>query len=142
LLLREMHHRLANSLTVLTSMLRREFALSASPELRDSLPRCEARIVAFSNWHRSLVVGTGNDWSSVRYYIEHLCVALSEALLKPLGIRCEVSVDAGELPGERCEGLGLVITELVTNSASMRFMGAMTAWYESSLSTGSTLGSA
>lgn len=96
LLLREMHHRLANTLTVLTSMLRREFALSASPGLRDSLARCEARIVAFGNLHKSLLVGAANDWISVQYYIGHLCGALSEALLKPLGIRCEVSVDAGE----------------------------------------------
>jgi two-component sensor histidine kinase len=123
LLLREMHHRLANTLTVLTSMLRREFALSASPGLRDSLARCEARIVAFGNLHRSLLVGAANDWISVQYYIGHLCGALSEALLKPLGIRCEVSVDAGEFPGERCERLGLVIAELVTNSAKHAFHG-------------------
>jgi two-component sensor histidine kinase len=55
--------------------------------------------------------------------IGHLCGALSEALLKPLGIRCEVSVDAGEFPGERCERLGLVIAELVTNSAKHAFHG-------------------
>jgi two-component sensor histidine kinase len=123
LLLREMHHRFANTLTVLTSVLRRELALSASPELRDSLARCEARIVAFGNLHRCLVVGAANDWISVQYYIEHLCEALSEALLKPLGVRCEVFADAGEFPGERCERLGLVITELVTNAAKHAFHG-------------------
>jgi two-component sensor histidine kinase len=121
LLLREMHHRLANTLTVLTTVLRHEYALSASPELRDSLARCEARIVAFGNLHRSLVVGATNDWISVQHYIEHLCEALSEALLKPLGVRCEVFADAGEFPSERCERLGLVITELVTNAAKHAF---------------------
>jgi hypothetical protein len=34
LLLREMHHRFANTLTILTSVLRREFARSASPSRR------------------------------------------------------------------------------------------------------------
>jgi two-component sensor histidine kinase len=123
LLLREMHHRLANTLTVLASVLQREFAQSASAELRDSLARCEARIIAFSILHRSLVVGTANDWVSVQHYVEHLCQALSEALLEPLGIRCEVSADACELPSERCERLGLVITELVTNAAKHAFHG-------------------
>ena len=121
LLLREMHHRLANTFTVLTSLLRREFTLSASPELLDSLARYEARLVAFSNLHRSLVVGAANDWISVQYYIEDLCKALSEAILEPLGVRCEVIADAGEFPGERCERLGLVIAELVINAARHAF---------------------
>jgi two-component sensor histidine kinase len=39
------------------------------------------------------------------------------------GVRCEVFADAGEFPGERCERLGLVITELVTNAAKHSFHG-------------------
>jgi two-component sensor histidine kinase len=79
LLLREMHHRVANTLTVLTSVLRCEFGPSASPQLQKSLARCEARIVAFGNLYRSLVVGAASDWISVQFYVEHLCKALSEA---------------------------------------------------------------
>jgi two-component sensor histidine kinase len=123
LLLREMHHRLANTLTALTSVLWDEFGQSESPELRTSLVRCEARIAAFGNLHRSLVVGAAHDWISVQNYVEHLCDALSEAILKPLGIRCEAFADALELPSERCELLGLVITELVTNAAKHAFHG-------------------
>jgi two-component sensor histidine kinase len=121
LLLREMHHRVANTLTVLTSVLRCEFALSASPQLQKSLARCEARIVAFGNLHRSLVVGAASDWISVPHYIEDLCKSLSEAILEPLGIRCEVLAEGGEFPGERCERLGLVIAELVMNAAKHAF---------------------
>jgi two-component sensor histidine kinase len=123
LLLREMHHRFANTLTILTSVLRCEFALSASPQLQKSLARCEARIIAFGNLHRSLVVGAASDLISVQQYVEHLCKALSEAILTPLGVRCEVVTDAGEFPSERCERLGLVITELVTNAAKHAFHG-------------------
>ena len=123
LLLREMHHRLANTLTMLTSVLWHEFARYESPELRTSLARCEARIVAFGNLHRNLVVGAEHDWISVQNYIEHLCEALSDALLRPLGIRCEVLADAVELSSGRCELLGLVIAELVTNAAKHAFHG-------------------
>ena len=123
LLLREMHHRLANTLTVLTSVLRREFALSSSPELLDSVRRYEARIVAFGNLHRSLMVGAASDQISAQYYIERLCKAISEAILEPLGIRCEVIADAGDFPCELCERLGLIIAELVTNAAKHAFHG-------------------
>ena len=120
-LLREMHHRFANTLTVLMSMFRDEFALT--PALRDSLERCEARLIAFGNLHRSLVIGGTNGRISARDYIEHLCGALSDALLRPLGIGCEVFTDAVEFPGERCEKLALIITELVTNAAKHGFPG-------------------
>ena len=121
LLVREMHHRLANTLTVLTSFLRCELSVSASPEVTDTLARYEARIVAFGKLHRLLVVGAASDWISVRRYIEDLCKALSEAILEPLGVRCEVLAEEGQFPAERCERLGLVIAELVMNAAKHAF---------------------
>ena len=123
LLLREMHHRHANTLMVLSCALRHEFGLTASPDLRASFERYEARIIAFGNLHRSLIIGAETNWVSVENYVEHLCGALSEALLKPLGVRCEVFADEGELASDRCERLGLVIAELVTNAAKYAFQG-------------------
>ena len=137
-----MHHRHANTLMMLSSLLRREFALTTSPDLRDLLDRYEARIVAFGNFHRSLIVGTEDDWVSVDHYVEHLCEVLSEAILKPLGIRCEVFADAGEFAGDWCERLGLVITELVTNAAKHAFQGRIVALCELRLLTEATAGSA
>jgi two-component sensor histidine kinase len=123
LLLRELHHRLTNTFSVLTSVLRRDFALSTSPQLQLSLARYESRIIAFGNLHRSLMIGAISDCISVQCYVEHLCEALSAALLEPMGVRCEVHVDAGELASERCELLGLVIAELVTDAAKHAFRG-------------------
>jgi two-component sensor histidine kinase len=121
LLLREMHHRLANTLTILASVIRHEFAASSSPEVNHSLARCEARIVAFGKLNRALAVGGGGKRISLRCYVERLCAALSEALLGPFGIRCEVFADAGGFPAEMCQRLGLVISELVVNAAKHGF---------------------
>jgi two-component sensor histidine kinase len=119
--LRELHHRIANTFSVLTSVLRRDFASPISPEFQRSLDRYESRIVAFGRLHRSLMIGAVSDYISVQYYVEHLCKDLSTAILEPIGVRCEVRADAGELLGERCELLGLVIAELVTNAAKHAF---------------------
>jgi two-component sensor histidine kinase len=121
LFVRELHHRLANTFSVLTSLLRRDFARSNSSEFQRSLDRYESRVVAFGNLHRSLVIGALSEWVSAECYVEHLCEALSVAILEPIGVRCQVDVDAGELPGERCELLGLLIAELVTNAAKYAF---------------------
>jgi two-component sensor histidine kinase len=119
LLLREMHHRLANTFTVLTSALR-DLAVH-SPAYQHSLARYEARIIAFGNLHKSLIIGATSEPISVQAYVEKLCKALADALLQPLGVRTEVVCDAGELPAMRCELVGLVITELVTNAAKHAF---------------------
>ena len=123
LLVREMHHRVANTLTFLACLIRREFTGSMSAPLRDPLARCEARIAALGKLNRILAVGAAERQISLRHYIEHLAEALSEALLCPLGVRCEVFAEAGEFPIELCERLGLVISELVTNAAKHGFYG-------------------
>ena len=123
LLLREMHHRMADTLTLLVGALWNEFGSSTTPGIRESLARCEARIVAFGRLHRLLIVGARAGPIAVPMYVDSLCRALSEAVLKPAGVRCEVSANAGVLPAETCERLGLVIAELVTNAARHAFNG-------------------
>lgn len=123
LLLREMNHRFANSFMVLAGMARRECGRSGLTRLGQPLDRLETRMIAFSELHRFLAVGAESGCISAQCYIEHLCEALAEALLEPLGIRCEVSADSVLLPSEYCELIGLVITELVTNSVKHAFRG-------------------
>jgi two-component sensor histidine kinase len=120
LLLRETHHRLANTFMVLASALRRDLAI-CPPDCQHSLVRYEARMIAFGDLHKSLIVGATSEPISVQAYVEHLCKALADALLEPLGVRAKVVCDAGELPAARCELIGLVIAELVTNAAKHAF---------------------
>jgi two-component sensor histidine kinase len=122
-LLREMHHRMANTLTLLTAQLWNEFRSSMEPKVRRSLARCEARITAFGRLHRLLAVGVVSRPVEVRAYVEELCRLLSEAVLTPVGVRCQVSADEGVIPSGQCERLGLIITELVTNAAKHAFTG-------------------
>jgi two-component sensor histidine kinase len=122
-LLREMHHRFGNTLTALVSRLRQDFATFALPEIQGVVNRYESRLVAFGNLHRCLVIGGTDVWVSVPNYIQRLSKALLEAVLEPLGVRVEVKVHDGELPSETCELVGLLISELVINSAKHAFHG-------------------
>lgn len=127
LLVREMHHRLANILTTVAAALRHEFGKCSPPfvslAVRKSIERCEARIVALGKLNRTLAIGATDGLISIQHYVEHLCEALSEAILNPLGIKCEVFADAGEFSAQRGERLGLIISELVTNAAKHGFNG-------------------
>ena len=116
-----MHHRTANTLMLLTAHLRKEFRSSQASQVRGSLVRFEARIAAFGALHRLLAVGATNRPIDVGRYVEELCHSLSEAVLTPLGVRCEVSAGDGGLPSRTCERLGLIIAELLTNAAKHAF---------------------
>ena len=123
LLLREMHHRMANTLMLLISLLQHEFGSPAIGPVGEAVARYEARIAAFGNLHRLLTVGMSSDPIDVQDYVEHLCHALSDAVLEPRGLRCEVFVEMARLPSDLCERFGLVIAELVTNAAKHAFNG-------------------
>src|SRR6476469_4060998 len=88
-LLREMNHRFANTLTLLNSQFQVGSESFVSAQFRDLITRTEARIVAFGNLHRSLMIGAASTGISVQDYVEHLCRSLSETILEPIGVRCE-----------------------------------------------------
>ena len=46
----------------------------------------------------------------------------ASAGLEPRGIRCQATIGDGFLESKRCERLGLIIVELVTNAAKHAFL--------------------
>jgi two-component sensor histidine kinase len=121
IVLREAHHRMNNTLTLLTAWLRLDFASVALTCLPEAIDRFEGRILAFGELHRLLAIGGGRGEIPVREYFECLCRALTASILEPRGLRCEVNIEEGFIEAKRCERLGLVVAELVTNAAKHAF---------------------
>jgi len=121
LVLREAHHRMKNTLTLLTAWLRLDFASVESIDLPEAIERFERRILAFGELYHLQSNGAEPSEISVGVYVEGLCRALTVAILEPIGLRCEVTIEDGFLTSKRCERLGLIITELVTNAAKHAF---------------------
>jgi two-component sensor histidine kinase len=121
LILREIHHRMKNTLTLLTAWVRVDFASFQSPDVRKGIDRFERRVLAFDELYRLLSVGGCRSEISVGGYFESLSRALTVAILEPIGLSCDATIEDGLLETARCERLGLIITELVTNAAKHAF---------------------
>lgn len=114
---------MANTLTILNSSLRLELATFKVPGLEEALRRHEKHVVAVADLHRFLGRCPEAFQISAESYFQPLCALLSKSILAPLGLHCEVSVDKGPMHAEKCEFLGMVITELVLNAAKHAFPG-------------------
>jgi two-component sensor histidine kinase len=121
LVLRETHHRMKNTLTLLGASVRREFLRAGSMDVAVAVDRLERRLVAFGRLYQLLSDDAGRKTVSVDAFFENLCGALSDAILAPAGIRCEAAIESGVLPTAHCHRLGLILTELVTNAAKHAF---------------------
>lgn len=121
LVLRESHHRMKNTLTLLGALVRRDFMRARSGDMSAAVDRFERRLVAFGRLYQLLSNDDDSSTIIVEEFFENLCGALSEALLEPAGIRCEAAIESGTLPASQCHRLALMLTELVTNAAKHAF---------------------
>jgi two-component sensor histidine kinase len=100
---------------------RRDFLRTRPAEVSIAVDRFERRIVAFGRLYQLLSDDPDLKSVSIEGFFEDLCVALSEAILEPAGIRCEAAIESGTLPASQCHRLALMVTELVTNAAKHAF---------------------
>lgn len=121
LFLRETHHRMKNTLTLLGAWLRADFISTATVDLPKAIDGFERRIVAFGRLYDLPFKRYDRRYTSVGDYVGSLSLALVAAILEPRGIRCEATIGDGFLESKRCERLGLIIVELVTNAAKHAF---------------------
>jgi two-component sensor histidine kinase len=120
ILLREVNHRMLNTLTIISVNLRRDLEYGeGSPH--DVLERYERLINAQADVYRCLSLQSSGTVLAADAYFARLCRSLSEAVLEPLGIACVVMVEPGDISRTQCERLGMVVAELVVNAAKYAF---------------------
>ncbi|MBS0478546.1 MAG: response regulator [Proteobacteria bacterium] len=116
-LLREVNHRVANSLQLVTAMVRLQANSLADSAAREALADTERRIDAIAQVHRSLYATDDAEGVDMKYYLEALVDELggSWASEKPKrALRLEA--ESIRLPADRAVSLGVIVNELVSNA--------------------------
>jgi len=125
MLVREMNHRIKNSLQLVSSMVSLQLATVSDPDARASLSAAQGRVAAVAKVHERLYAGQRLDRVEVAPYLDDLTHDLAETLGLPAagGSITVQSVDDMLAP-DKVIPLGLIACELVTNAVKHSPAGA------------------
>lgn len=117
MLLAEVNHRVANSLALVTSLVRMQAASLQDPGAKAALAETQARIVAIANLHRSLYTSDDVRMVELGAYLGSLMGEL-ELSLASAGTTPRLAVSATEVAAktDKAVSIGMIATELVTNA--------------------------
>lgn len=119
LMLREGHHRVKNSLQLVSTMLGLQARAAAGPEgraVRDALEDAARRIVAIGAVHDQLYRSADLETVELCGYLEGLTAELRRAVAGGADRAVTVACGPARWPADRVAALGVVVTELVTNA--------------------------
>ncbi len=119
LLVREVHHRVSNSLQMVLSFVSMQGKQSSEPAVREALEEIQNRIKAISKVHQRLYTRGDLTTIDLDAYLENLVDDLRSSLPSEVAIELEgepvvVSPDTGV-------SVGVIVNELVSNAAKYAF---------------------
>jgi len=121
-LLREMEHRIANSLQIIASILLLKARAVVSEETRHELQDAHQRVMSVAAVQRHLHDIDGIERIDIAAYLAKLTGGLVASMIGPQhSIALDVVADEGTLPSAQAVSLGLIVTELVINAIKYAF---------------------
>ena len=119
LLIKEVNHRVNNSLSIVASMLHLHSSVAESNDVRHELREASNRIAAIARAHQRLYRSDQIDTLDLGAYLTEVCKDISDSLPS-----CEVNVSADEgirIRTDRAIPAVLLVNELVTNAAKYAY---------------------
>ena len=122
-LLTELHHRVANSLQIIASVLLQSARKVLSEETRSHLYDAHQRVMSVAALQQQLAVSRLGD-VEMRPYLAALCESIGASMIRDrelvvLDVRCDESLTTADTS----VSLGLIVTELVINALKHAFPG-------------------
>ncbi len=120
-LVKEMNHRVKNSLALVVGMLRLQVRENSEPEFRQQLEDATHRVAAIARVHEQLYQSADVERFDVGRYIEAICKDLSASFAQ-----CEIHVQAQSgivISTDRAISAALIVNELVSNAAKHAYQG-------------------
>ena len=120
-LLKEMSHRVKNSLMIVTSMLQLQARSIGDPPLTSHLEEAANRVLAVARAHDQLFQGSDIERLDLGKYVEGICKDLDDSVSHCV-IRAEVQYEI-DTSADRAISAALVVNELIANAAKHAYRG-------------------
>lgn len=117
--IRELNHRVANSLQLAADMLVFEQLRTRDPFARAALEASRARLIAVGELHRYLSDNAGASKVALGPFLDGLCRAVAAAT----GLCCSAVSDDTSVPGNMAQQLAIAINEFAVNAAKHAYGG-------------------
>ena len=121
-LLREMRHRIANSLQIIASILLLKAGSVSSEETRNELRAAHQRVMSVAAVQDHLNASHGIEQIEMGPYLAKLSAGLAASMVGPKQhIDIAVAANEGTLPTSHAVSIGLIVTELIMNAIKYAF---------------------
>ena len=122
ILMRELQHRVKNSLMIAASMINLEEAGLADERARMVFASVQSRINAMAAVYEQLYRTNGIDRISLVWYIRQLVAGLSQSYISKSGlVNIKTQLEETQLDLKRALPLGIILNELITNALKHAF---------------------
>jgi chemotaxis protein methyltransferase CheR len=122
MLLTEVHHRVANSLQIIASLLLLKARAVQSTETREHLHDIHHRLISLATVQRQLSVARPGSKVELGPYLKTLCESLAASMVaNRQTVTITTSSASGTIKSEDAVSFGLIVTELVINSLKHGF---------------------
>ncbi|MBT4286126.1 MAG: PAS domain S-box protein [Deltaproteobacteria bacterium] len=121
-LLQEIHHRVKNNLTVVSSLLRLQASSMSDERLKEALTESQNRIYAMSAVHESLYSAKDISEIDLKSYLSKITGTLIQTYsVNKRNIKLNIESEKIAVNIEKASPIGLIINELISNSLKYAF---------------------
>ena len=121
-LLREVNHRVANSLQLVTTMVTMQSRLLTDDSAKEALADTERRIQAIAQVHRKLYTSGDVESVDMGEYLSAIVEELQATWSTPIAPRIiRLEADALRLHTDKAVSLGVIVNELVSNACKYAY---------------------
>ena len=117
-LVRELNHRINNDFASAMNIVAVGALLADNPEVKAALSNVVELLHQYGEVHRALAIPGKGALTDAAEHLRKLGVAMGQSRLDRFNIRLILAANPLLLEADRCWRLGLIVHELVTNSAS------------------------
>ncbi|WP_246149398.1 histidine kinase dimerization/phosphoacceptor domain -containing protein [Skermanella pratensis] len=121
LMLKEVNHRVKNSLQLVSSLLRLESRQISDPVTRRHFDEACARVATIARVHERLYMTDKVGVVEFGLFLRDLCADLAHSAMVEQGHSIEVEADTHELATDKVIPLALIVNELLTNAVKYAY---------------------